>query len=97
MLNVSTSISKMKRTNFLYVKFNYWGENSLTIMCVHMFIIEFIRLVDYKFLGNIFPQMNELEGIVMAIIVMSSCEIIVPVLNKYFYFLLGKKRRATVE
>lgn len=97
MLNVSTSISKMKRTNFLYVKFNYWGENSLTIMCVHMFLIEFIRLVDYKFLGNIFLQMNELEGIVMAIIVMSSCEIIVPVLNKYFYFLLGKKRRATVE
>ena len=78
-------------------KLSYWGKNSLTIMCSHMFVIELIRLFDYKFFGEIFTKLGELEGIILAIPIMLVCEIIIPIINRYFAFFVGRKNRCVIK
>lgn len=70
----------------------YFGENSLSIMCIHMFLIEIIRMLDYKFFGEILPSFGEFEGLILGLFVFCCCLLIIPVLNKYFWFLVGKKK-----
>lgn len=38
--------------------FRFFGRNTLIVLCTHMFFVEFIRLLDYKLLGNFLPRLG---------------------------------------
>lgn len=46
----------------------FLGENTLFILCTHMFLVEIIRLADYKLLGNFFPRLGLAEGITFGLV-----------------------------
>ena len=57
---------------------DFYGKNTLTILGTHLFIVEIIRLLDYKLFGNLLYRFGILEGFVIAIIVFV---IEIPVIN----------------
>ena len=94
-IRLSVRITKTAKENKLCYKIFaflcFCGENSLSIMCVHMFVIEILRAIDYKVFNSLMPKFGEFEGIIICCIIMLCCKIILPLLNKYFYFCIGKK------
>ncbi|MCD7808674.1 MAG: acyltransferase family protein [Erysipelotrichaceae bacterium] len=68
----------------------YVGKNSIIILVTHMFIIEIVRLVDYKFFDNFLPSLGLLEGLIFCLIVMLIESILLPFINNYIPFVLGK-------
>lgn len=70
----------------------YLGKNSLLIMCLHVFFIEFIRLLDYKLFNCLLPTFGEFEGLIFGVIVTFGCLLLVPFWNRYLGFLIGKKK-----
>ena len=48
----------------------YIGRNSIVVLCTQSFVIEFIRLADYKLLHSVLPQLGYGEGFVFCAIVM---------------------------
>ena len=71
----------------------YWGENSIKVLCFHGFVIQIIRLFDYKLLGDLLPRLGIFEGIVFAILVMAILTILMPVFNKFFYWSFGSQNK----
>lgn len=69
---------------------SYWGRSSLTIMCIHMFVIEMIRIIDYKFFNNSLPKFGACEGIFIGGICMICCDIVL-FATKYFHLKYGGK------
>ena len=67
----------------------YWGENSIKVLCLHGFVIQIIRLLDYKLLGNLLPRFGIFEGIVFTTLIMSILTMLIPVFNKFFYWSFG--------
>ena len=61
----------------------YWGKNSIKILCLHGFIIEIIRLVDYKIFGNVLVCMGRWEGVVFTRIIMIILTSSMPLINKF--------------
>ena len=64
----------------------YWGKNSIKILCLHGFIIEIIRLVDYKIFGNVLVCMGRWEGVVFTSIIS------MPLINKFLWWSFGERR-----
>lgn len=93
-IRLSVRITKSAKENKLCSKIFLFlcccGENSLVIMCIHMFIMEALRVVDYQIFNNLMPEFGEWEGIIICGIIMLGCKILFPLLNKYFYFFIGK-------
>lgn len=48
----------------------YIGRNSIIVLCTQSFVIEVIRLVDYKLLHSFLPQLGYGEGFVFCTLVM---------------------------
>lgn len=71
---------------------NYYGENSVIVVAFHMFLIEIIRILDYKLFGSALYKCGIWEGIILTIIVMIVMLIIISVCKKYFLFLFGKSK-----
>lgn len=80
---------RMRQIKIISEILKYWGENSIKILCLHSFVIQIIRLFDYKLLGNLLPRLGIFEGIVFAILVMAILTILMPVFNKFFYWSFG--------
>lgn len=53
--------------------FRFFGRNTMTVLCTHMFFVEIIRLLDYKLFNNLLQKLGIAEGIVFCVIV-SICE-----------------------
>jgi fucose 4-O-acetylase-like acetyltransferase len=73
----------------------HYGKNTLTILCTHPFIIEMIRLADYKVLGSRISGFGILEGIVITIIVLIVEIPVIWIVANYLPVLAGKKRAAS--
>lgn len=77
-------------------KIKYIGENTIIILCTHIFIVEIVRLLDYKLFQNVLLKCGIFEGCIMVAIILL-CEI--PVIHvglKYTPFLFGKKIKKKV-
>ena len=70
----------------------YWGKNSIKILCLHGFIIEIIRLVDYKIFGNVLVCMGMWEGVVFTSIIMIILTSSMPLINKFLWWSFGERR-----
>ena len=70
----------------------YWGKNSMKILCLHGFIIEIIRLVDYKIFGNVLVCMGRWEGVVFTSIIMIILTSSMPLINKFLWWSFGERR-----
>ena len=58
------------RVKARFLKIIIWfGQKTLFVLGLHQFIIETIRLADYKLFGNILPKLGLFEGIVFGTVV----------------------------
>ena len=71
-------------------KIEYAGRSTIEILCLHMFVIETYRLLDYKIMGNILPQLGIFEGIIIAFIVYLLLVLVLPYVSRYIAFTFGK-------
>lgn len=71
----------------------YLGQNTLIILGTHMLFVEIIRLLDYKLFDNALYRLGILEGIVFAALVIGCEMAVIPIVNRYFWFVLGKRKR----
>jgi fucose 4-O-acetylase-like acetyltransferase len=63
-------------------KIAYIGNRSIIILCVHMFFIEVIRYVDYKFTNSFLPTLGVFEGVLLGAICMFLIMIFFPLFDK---------------
>ena len=70
----------------------YLGKNTIIILCTHMFAVEAIRLLDYKLFNNILHCFGFFEGFVFGGIVIAVMCLLIPLCNRYFWFLFGHAR-----
>lgn len=83
-----------KKLNYKKLKvLNYFGMNSIIILCTHSLVIQIVRLLDYKIFGNILPRFNIFEGIVFTMIILVITVPIIHMVNNKVSFLIGKKGR----
>ena len=68
----------------------FYGKNTLCILCTHMYLVEIIRLLDYKLFDNILYTLGLMEGIILGGMVMILEVIIIKIVNGYFPYTLGK-------
>lgn len=71
----------------------YFGKNSIIIMLTHVIFIEIIKLLDYKINLGI-CNLGYAEGIIVTQIVLLLEIPTIFIMNKYFYYLFGKKKQA---
>ncbi len=71
-------------------KIEYAGKSSIEILCLHMFVIEVCRFLDYKIMGNILSQLGIFEGIIIALIVYLLLVLVLPYSSRYIAFTFGK-------
>lgn len=62
------------------------------ILGSHMLIVEIVRLLDYKLLGNLLYKLGIFEGLVFGSIVMISEIPIIFIMKRYFGFALGNRK-----
>lgn len=87
----------IKRENKFSRLFKYWGVNSIKILCLHGFVIQIIRLLDYKFFNNILPRFGSFEGFVFTAIIMTILTIMMPLINKLFNCTFGIKNSSVLS
>lgn len=68
----------------------FLGKNSIVVLCTHMFVVECIRLLDYKLFNNILPTLGIMEGFVFGGIVVVLQFPIIQICNRYVPKLFGK-------
>ena len=84
---------RMRKIKIISGILRYWGENSIKVLCLHSFVVQIIRLFDYKLLGDLLPRLGIFEGIVFAILIMAILTILMPVFNKFFYWSFGSQNK----
>ncbi len=68
-----------------------FGESSLVILCTHPFLIEPLRLLDYKLFGSLLPRCGAAEPIVFAALVMALECAVIPLAHRPFAPLFGRR------
>ena len=69
------------------------GKYSIIFLCLHGFMIQMIRLLDYK-LFHIFSHLGIWEGIILTFVVTGAIFIMLPVILKYFGWTYGIAERS---
>ena len=69
LLMISLVVSRTSSGNVLNKILDKMGKNTLFILGTHMLLVEVIRLLDFKLLGEFFPKLGLGEGIVFGLIV----------------------------
>lgn len=77
--------------------FIWIGRNSLIVVCTSLYAIEFIRIFDYHFLGNILPTLGIAEGFAVCLVAVIIETGIILFGNRYLYVLFGKQKHANRE
>lgn len=80
---------RMRQIKIISDILKYWGENSIKVLCFHCFVIQIIRLLDYKLFGNLLPRLGIFEGIVFTTLTMAILSILMPAFNKFFNWSFG--------
>lgn len=78
--------------NFL----EYIGKNSLVILAYHRRGITFIKVMFIYILKISVPESNIIFDLIFSLIEILICIPVIIILNKYFPFFIGKKRRNNV-
>ena len=92
---IQFSILIHKYLSILGEKIEFFGRNTLVILCTHMIFIEIIRLLDYKMLKNVLPALGAFESFAFAFIVIILEIPTIIFSNKYLWFLYGKGKPKT--
>ena len=71
----------------------YYGTHSMEILCTHTFIIEGVRLIDYKLLGGLISNKINFEGYILTAIVLLLEIPVIWILNTYFPWSIGKQSK----
>ena len=91
LVHISVLLDRLKTPVNRFIGF--LGMNTLIILCTHMFLIEVIRLCDYKLLNNWLTSLGIFEGFLMGAFVIL-CEMpIIFISNRYLWFLYGKNKK----
>ena len=80
LLILAAWLDKRKVQAKLFVTF---GKDTLMVLGTHMFLVEVIRLFDYKLCANSLKKLGLLEGIVFGIVVCSFEYIMILVYQKW--------------
>jgi len=91
-IQLSQFISKQ---NIIIKLFEYYGKNSIVILCTHYFIFKILKRINV--LNIIFENCISVKGYAYAFITLVICIPIIFIMNKYFSFILGKKANKTLE
>ena len=81
------------RENSLSKKFSYIGKNAVIILSLHMIAVEALRLLDYKLFDNALNHLGLLEGFLFGGMVIGVMCSVIPLCNRYFWYLFGIHRR----
>lgn len=65
------------------------GRNSLKILCLHGFIIQIIRLFDYKVFGDFLSTLGNGEGVVLSLIIISILSFMLEKRNRFVDWTFG--------
>lgn len=84
---------RIRRLKLISGILEYWGENSIKVLCFHGFVIQIIRLLDYKLLGNLLPRLGIFEGIVFTILIMAILTILMPMFNIFLNWSFGIRNK----
>lgn len=71
----------------------YYGKNSIVLLCTNNLIIEIVRLADYKLFGNILIHWGICGSIVFTIIILIVEDVLIKLANGPFSFLFGKRMK----
>ncbi len=71
----------------------YFGKNTAIVLCTHMFVVEGIRLLDYKLFNNALYRFGIFEGFLFGGIVLTVMAVSIYLINRYAWYLFGNKRR----
>ncbi len=75
----------------IWKRFEYWGIYSIIVLCTNNLYIEIIRLIDYKFTGNLLLNSNYLGILLFTIILIIIEKNTIKVAKEKLMFLFGKK------
>lgn len=75
LVQIAVVVTEKWKKNYLVEIITFVGKQSLFILCTHGFVIEVLRLVDYKVFGSLLQKLGIGEGIVFGIII-SVCELV---------------------
>ena len=81
------------KENWISKKVVFLGKNTVIILATHMFVVEIIRLLDYKLFNNVLNRLGLFEGFVFGGIVIAVMCLVIPLCNRYFRFLFGLPRK----
>ena len=84
-------VTMRMKENILSRVLKYWGRNSIKILCCHGFIIQVIRLLDYKLLDNFLPGLGFFEGVVLTSLTMMVLTGAMPLINRFLNWSFGIK------
>lgn len=79
------------RENYVSTLLQLWGQNSIKILCLHGFVAQIVRLLDYRLFNNRLPQLGFWEGIVFTSIIMVILTVTMPFIIRYFNWSFGIK------
>lgn len=68
----------------------FWGKNSIVLLCTHMFFIEIIRYVDYKFFDDVVRDSGIIGSIPLTVLV---CVLEIPIIkisSSKLHWMFGK-------
>lgn len=86
-----------KKDSNIITTLKSWGRYSIVILCLHSFVIEIIRLLDYKIFGSVLKSFGILEGIVLTLIVLTVITIIMPWVLKYLGWTWGYNKKTNIN
>ena len=89
-LALQFSMRLEKYLDFFAVKnIRVLGQYSIVVLCLHRFIIQIIRLIDHKLLGDLLPKTWYFEGFIMAFIVLTILYLLMPLILRLFWWSFG--------
>lgn len=77
--------------------FVWLGRNTMVVLCTSSFVIEMLRLLDYKLTNSALSSLGFAEGILLCLLTMLTEIIVILFCNKYLWFVLGKSRSQQVS
>lgn len=92
LLQLCYQITKLCNNNLCVNTLKKWGKDSIIILCLHRFIVEIIRLIDYKLLNNVIFNSGIVEGLIIASLVMTVLNPLLSICDTNLCFLFGKKK-----
>lgn len=84
-------------SQYRFSEFLVWlGKNTIIVLCTSSFVIEMLRLVDYKLTNSAMPSFGYAEGIILCVLTMMIEVIIILFCKRYLWFVTGKTHTKTL-